>query len=125
MFSLLERKTMKRILILLVICCLGKFSDTYSQVIIFNTGIEKDADIKVFVTESSSKADLNVCFVDSMKHINNDGLWYNIDFDNMPNKKIYFVNSAEQADLKIYLVDFASQAGWVNPERKKLFMPDK
>tara|TARA_Y100001934_G_C11806479_1_gene519550 strand:+ start:367 stop:531 length:165 start_codon:yes stop_codon:yes gene_type:complete len=35
-------------------------------------------------------------------------------------QKIYTVNYETQADLKVYVIDYASQAGWINKSKKHL-----
>jgi hypothetical protein len=75
------------------------------------------ADIKVYIANNRSDADLCVCFVKSAGEANKDGLWFPVKYGSLADKKVFYVNYASQADLKIYVVEYSSQAGWLNKQK--------
>lgn len=88
---------------------------------VYVTDYESHAELKVFVSKTSDKADLLVYKVDRADATGeNIGLWFFSEKKNEAGKKIYFVNYPSRADLVIFFVDEKSQAGWKNEAKKYL-----
>jgi hypothetical protein len=79
-----------------------------------------DAKLKVYPVEDPDKADLWVCFVWEESEITRSGLWMDMRFDHEADVIIYFVDSENEPDLKIWLVDTPEESKWVNESKKKL-----
>lgn len=79
------------------------------------------ADLRVFVENQRSRADLNVCRVKFPSGAGgNKGLWFFSPNPSRSDKKIHFVSYPSRADLKIFFVDYPSQAGWNKREKQYL-----
>lgn len=70
---------------------------------------EKNADLKVFRTDAQHK-DLN----------KNSGFWSITEGTPPGAIKIYWSNDSTTADLKIKVVMYPAEAGWINKSKKKL-----
>lgn len=88
--------------------------------VLFLTPYESESDLKVWVSNSLSDADLLVYKVENITQSTEDGLWYFTNVRAKAKKKIYFVNTITKADLKTYYVNNLSQRGWRNLSKKYL-----
>ena len=99
-------------------------SNLYSQVVYWGDSTTTKA-IRVFITNDSSAADLNVFYVDSIHKIRTDGhfvvtseLW-------KATYRLVETNEQSLADLTIYMVPTKEKAGWKNRNKRYLFVVRK
>jgi len=88
---------------------------------VFSEKYSSRADIKIYVVDHMSSADLIVYKTEySSQAQGNKGLWYFEEYSSRADKTIFFVDYASQADLKVFFTDYQSQAGWRNVSLKHL-----
>lgn len=73
--------------------------------------------MRVFKVPHASQADLKIHWVEYASQARGDALWHRARHVHQAELKIHFVRHASQADLKIFEVEFPSQAGWNGPPR--------
>ncbi len=89
---------------------------------IFLVSRSTDAEVTVFVSRSIKKADLLVYRVKYQHDAKeNQGLWYTALHSKLADKKVYFTDRAESADIKIFYVSDEKNAGWRNRLKKHFF----
>lgn len=91
-----------------------------AQITYYKTHIRSESDLKVYIEDVQSQADLKVMQVNRKSGLNRVGLWLCTDIRSEADKKFYFVKQRSQADLIIYWVDYRSSVGWINPNKKHL-----
>jgi hypothetical protein len=91
----------------------------YSQKI-FQADSAEEAQIKIFPVEEPDDADLWVCFIWEEAELTRTGLWMDMRFAHEADVIIFFVETEEESDLKIWLVDSAEESKWLNEGKKKL-----
>ncbi|GAA4466229.1 hypothetical protein GCM10023093_20040 [Nemorincola caseinilytica] len=84
---------------------------------VYTTNNRGTSDLKVFVTDKASDADLNVYKVPNKYDAGKDleeGLWYFTDHGTEARTRITFVDKATQADIQIRFVSsrFSAGKGW-------------
>ena len=90
--------------------------------VVFETKAVKQANVKVFVTNYASEADVVVFktpFINNAR--SNNGQWYFAGTSGEAGKRICYVPSKEVADIVICYTTDSKQAGWKN-KRKAHFM---
>ncbi len=109
-----------KLIVLFLLLIFSLFHSVKAQKV-FSTKSTYEAEIKVFVVEFASQADLLVCEVDDVSQAEkNEGRWFFVHSENAMAKKICFIDNAFQADLRVYFVKNCSQAGWQNRAKKPL-----
>ena len=89
--------------------------------VIYSAKYKSDAQVKVFVVNSSSDADLVVYKTTYKSDADgNSGVWFFTDYSSDAKKKIFFVDYSSDADLKVYFTTYKSDAGWKNSSKKQL-----
>ncbi len=96
------------------------FSQNVEAQRVFETDYSSQADLDVFIVDYESQCDLKVYYVDYSSQASNDGLWHMADYASQADVKVFFVDYASQADLKIFIVDYSSQAGWRDSSKQHL-----
>lgn len=117
-FHLFKRKTMKKIffLFLLFITSLG-----YTQKVYQSTH-QDSCHIKFFAVHDRDSADICVYKADTNCRIIKDGVWYIAAF---PKNSLFvykFVESINDADLNVFFVNSATEAGWITNNKKGLYL---
>lgn len=93
--------------------------------IIYTVDSPQEADLIVFVVDSEDKCDLKVFFVEEKHQLGKDGVWMGTFNVAEADKKVYFTFEEKEAQLKIFVVDKESDAGWRNEEKRKLMSTNK
>jgi hypothetical protein len=78
------------------------------------------ADLKVFVTDIRSEADLVVYETTDAWAATESQIWCYTDIQSDADKIVYFTDSQFEADLTIYKTDIQSDAEWVNSAKSDL-----
>jgi hypothetical protein len=78
------------------------------------TEIASAADLKVFVTDIRSEADLVIHETTDSWAASAAPIWCYTDIQGEADKTVCFVASQFEADLIVYKTDIASDAGWQN-----------
>jgi hypothetical protein len=81
---------------------------------LYRTDIASTADIKVFVTEIRSEADLVIYETTDVWAASESPIWCYTDIQTDADKSICFVDSVFDADLVVYKTDIQADAGWLN-----------
>ena len=88
---------------------------------VYEVKFQGEADVKVLKVQDSASSDLVVYLVDSASLAGtNNGVWYLSGFPDGVMKKIFFVENASDADIKVYYTTNQASAGWVNNGKKSL-----
>jgi hypothetical protein len=83
----------------------------------YKTDIASEANVKVFVTDVCSEADLVVHETTDTWAATPSHIWCYTDIQGEAEKLVYFTDSAFDADLVVYKTDIQSDAGWLNPAK--------
>lgn len=110
--------------LLKLLCFIGIFtfigSSQLKAQIVYQTTDPKEADIKIFISQTPNGIDLYVyrCLKNEVKP-GNLGYWYFGDKKDAQ-KTIFIVNKKEDADLSIFIGRDAKLTGWKNEAKKYL-----
>lgn len=81
---------------------------------LYKTEIASGAQLKVFVTDIRSEADVIVYETTDAWAATEPTIWCYTDIQSEADKVVYFTQSAWEADLVIFKTDISSDAEWVN-----------
>ncbi len=87
---------------------------------LFKTDSASAANVKVFVTDIRSEADLVMYESTDQWAATESQVWCYTDIQSEADKTVYFTTSRWEADLIVYKTDVQSDAGWVNGEKATL-----
>ncbi len=87
---------------------------------LFKTDIASSADLKVFVADIRSEADLVIHETTDMWAATVAPVWCYTDIQSEADKTVCFVSSQWEADLIVFRTDIASDAGWQNDGKSGL-----
>lgn len=85
---------------------------------IYQVMYANECDVKIMIVAEESQCDLRVFFVDDETKSVKPGCWFVCDFPDKAEKKIFFTEDENEADIKILIIESESDAGWVNEEKK-------
>ena len=89
--------------------------------IVIQTKVASAADLKVYVTDTRTEADLIVFESFDAWAATEPWVWAYTDVEAEADKVVYFSESPWDADLVIYKTDVQPDAGWVNEARRSCF----
>ncbi|HCT31049.1 MAG TPA: hypothetical protein DIW31_10035 [Bacteroidales bacterium] len=87
----------------------------------FEVSTIDSAQVKVYPVDKPEDADLLVFYVYEAKDVTKIGLWMQVSTKKEANFFLIFVDDENQANIKIFLVDAADQAGLKNESKKDMF----
>jgi hypothetical protein len=99
-------------------------SSLSSQVVYWGDSTTTKA-IRVYISNDCTIADLNVFYVDSINKILTDGHFYVTSDLWRANYRLVETNSQALSDLTIYIVAAKEKAGWMNRNKRYLFVVRK
>ncbi len=88
--------------------------------LLYKTDIVSDADVKVFVTDIRSEADLIAYKTSDAWAATESQIWCYTDIRSEANKAVCFVDMAFEADIVVFITDIQSDACWVNSGKSGL-----
>lgn len=83
----------------------------------FRVDSAASADLKVFVTDIRSEADLVIFETTDAWAATESQIWCYTDIQSEANKTVYFTDSAGEADLSVFKTDVQSDAEWRNADK--------
>jgi hypothetical protein len=88
--------------------------------LLYRTGIASEADLKVYVTDSRSEADLIVFESFDAWAAGEPWIWVYTDVEAEADKTVHFTEFLWEADITIYKTDVQPDAGWVDEAKPAL-----
>jgi hypothetical protein len=91
--------------------------------IVYQAPVRSDGEVRVYVTKYRSEADLIVFKsqnIGEARASGNAGVWYFTDTRSLAEKRVYITDIRADSDITIAYTDIRGDAGWRNPQKKKL-----
>jgi hypothetical protein len=79
---------------------------------VFNTTVERDAHLKVFLAAKATDADLLYYQVEREKDARGDVFWFFTENEKDAKTKLFWVDRERDADLRVFQVHKETEAAW-------------
>lgn len=88
--------------------------------LLYRTGIASEADLKVYISDSRSEADLIVFESFDAWAAVEPWIWVYTDVEAEADRTVYFTDFVWEADLVVYKTNVQPDAGWVDEAKPDL-----
>lgn len=96
--------------------------------IVYQAPARSDGEVRVYVTQYRSEADLLVFKTENIgeaRSSGNTGVWYFSDIRSTADKRIYITDNRADSDVTVAYTPYRSEAGWLNQRKKQLMEKKK